>query len=211
MSKSLDTFILFISGFRRKEGGNRGMARLYDEIREYRREVGASNVRVEFERWNCNWEDKANYIGRLLFPKSSGDKKQVIIVSYSYGTGWGARTLCEHLYQDYTWIEVPLLISCDGVYRGFSGLLKPLNVYSLYRNGPLAPEIKLTPNVQNVVYFLRNRNHWFSKEPAGHKIISPCVQDVVKAPHYIQTEHSEADDHRSFKISVTTRLKEFIK
>jgi hypothetical protein len=128
------------------------MARLW---RDLRAKYGDATTEVTLHPWNDNWRSFAE-----LVVDTCTDPRELLldVVAYSWGVGYGAKTLAELLLGE--GVSIRTLLSCDGVYWSRWAKWRAIG-------SPLLgePVIRLPANVREV-FFHRQRETL----PSGHRI-----------------------------------------
>ena len=125
--------------------------------------------------WNSNWSDEAERIFRL----SSHGPPTVRIYGYSWGAGWGAMQLAEHLRR--RGVPVRAMVLVDPIYR---------HPYWLGNWRSLFHWVKIVvpPSVKEVWWF-RQKLTW----PRGHDLYAEDGT-VLHEPVWLDVGHAHMDD-----------------
>lgn len=151
----INLHVELIRGFRQSDEFPTGVESLREDLREFE----SSTVEVKLSRWDENWKGRARQIDQ-----SCSQDARIIVVAYSWGVGYGARTLAHYLDSLRPRRRIDRLFSIDGVYH--SRWMPWRAVW-----GPLSekifgePVIRLPSNVAAVDAWYQVLN-W----PSGHEI-----------------------------------------
>lgn len=174
--------IVVIGGFRQRPHELTGLERLWLELQE----LYGFSAHVTFHPWNENWGKFVDFV--LATGPLRRSLLDVRIVSYSYGTGWGALQLARRL--DLHGVNVTCLASCDGVFRP-----RWLKTRALWSWILPEPRIVVPPNVRRVDYVTQLRS-----EPNGHRIVASSPTTVVKHHGIVaDADHLTIDESEEFR------------
>lgn len=184
--------IVCISGFLQPRYGQSGMARLWRQLRSW---LGSASCEVTLHPWDDDWERMARLI---VDTADDPEQLQLDVVAYSWGVGWGARTLAEALLGE--GVTIRNLVACDGVYRSrwFPTWLQWRALCS-----PLLgqPTIWMPSNVRTVRMFRQGESL-----PKGHEIRTRKLGGRVYDHGLLPYPHVDIDGSREFGHLVRTVL-----
>lgn len=181
--RGLNTIVVFISGFSQSSKQLNGVLLAFQKAAASRRENSIEGVRFEYRIWKDDWEAFAAYCHFL-------GAQNVCIVGYSWGGGWGARKLAEHLRHK--GIAVPRMFLADAVYR--SGLVPkwlPANPLSIMQ----LSKIKLPSNVGHVTWMRQKQTRL-----RGHDVVALVPSKTTIDPAvWVKVGHSQVDETPEFE------------
>lgn len=129
------------------------MGRLWKDLRQT---WGSATTEITLHPWNDNWKAFAELVVDTC---ADAGELELDVVAYSWGVGYGAKTLAEYLLGE--GVAIRTLLACDGVYWSRWAKWRVIG-------SPLLgePVIELPANVREV-HMLRQRETL----PSGHRIL----------------------------------------
>ena len=138
---------IFISGFTQSMDQWTGTEKIRQHAKQMP-EVNCAEVELLLPlRWNANMGAIAEYISRNVRPKYSA---RIYVYAYSWGAGYGFRTLAKQLQKRGHSIERAIL--CDPVYHSWSRMWRGMFRFSWN------PPIVVPHNVKHVDHFFQRNN-----------------------------------------------------
>lgn len=177
--KQFEGAVILISGFCQSTRSANGIEKLWRDLRPM------IPLETHFMphpfRWCARHGDTAEFLQRNLDPVAG----KVIIVSYSWGSGHGARKLAAELHK--RGIPVPHFIAADPVFHSW---LRPWRgLFPAIWNGP----ITLSKNVWHAASFIQRQNR-----PQGTTLKLKNPMGTVDEPVMLDRNHQNMDDAPEF-------------
>ena len=168
-----------IGGFTQRRDRMHGMMRLSEKLHDQIKT--GPDVRIWYCRWCEPWKRYAEYVWIL---GSIVDEVEVSIYAYSWGAGWGAMQLAEHLGR--AGISVKIMVLSDPVYR---------HPWPILRFAALLPgkRIKIPPKVRQVFSYYQRVN-----KPQGHELVTTSQRTLLHPPVELKCTHEKMDDTKYF-------------
>lgn len=175
-----------ISGFRQGEDRPNGLLDLW--LRHLRL-FQARDVFAAYRPWNHDWQGMA----RLIELSAAATPKRDVLIgiyAYSYGAGWGAIRLCEHLAA--LGLSVQQCVLSDPVHR----YALPLANWRALRWFADGAQVKVPPNVRAVDWLYQDHDPLIR----GHRVVAadPQRTTVSAGFHVPATLHNAMDNHPEF-------------
>lgn len=193
-------WLIFIGGFmQNRELAIYGMCGMAKEALQRYQKRG---VYVDFEPWNTDWNATAEWIFRW----SGGSQPNIMVVSYSWGSGWGFLELAEYLSRRQIFINVAVANDAvrhvGGWWGHYCGLSQVCAYLPFWR-------LEKPSNVQRFEWFVQGRNRawrrdWNRRETwlRGHKWFEENGTECP-ARHLVPlATHRNMDDSRDFRKRV---------
>lgn len=165
---------IVIQGFGQKQSFLNGMSMLWRRLQDEHSSPGRV---VSIRTWNVDWEEMALTIQRMADPDVD-----VRIYAYSWGGGWGFRSLAYYLWQN--GVPISNVVLSDPVYRH---PLMPWRALFPFMS------IKVPPNVRWINYFLQCRTY-----PMGHHLKLMGDSTHLAGPVYLTYPHVGMDNATEF-------------
>lgn len=158
------------------------------------RPLASENLTVYHpQEWDKNPDHLLSQMRRLHIT-------QVMLISYSWGAGYGAINFARKARQ--YGIKIPIACFCDPVYRSrFFPHWIPINPLSLTR----IPKIKIPVSI-DTVYWVRQ----CVNRPAGHDLVAENpLLTTIHEPEVLIAPHGQIDEHPRWQQLIQDRSKWF--
>lgn len=186
MAAKIETQLhICISGFRQNEGEMHGIFRLSQDLIDKGFSCNGHS-RVLLYEWNDNWVNAANHIWAIQ--KLRRNPVHVNIYAYSWGAGYGARTLAKQLQG--RGVRINCMVLCDPVYR--SRWLTARWYAMIPSSWWVAPRIKMPDNVEEIYWFRQTYSL-----PQGHRVVA-SEDTIMHLPVTLPFFHVHMDDAPEF-------------